>query len=205
MTTAKTKFGRRSKKELIIIGLLGLAVIGTLFEDRLSSSVSVICPLQILLQSICNTHMICMSFMLAPIPISSSLSFKHAQSLLPTLRGKTTANNNDAVNLYIPPGLDINQQRRLSLNLGGGACKWTPPNYTVPPDLDFHKTIIAGFPSGDKRMIFTQMEALTGWPAKVSIESRSCLLCIYLLFSFHNKYVSHMFLSFFLLSFCNTG
>ena len=49
MTTAKTKFGRRSKKELIIIGLLGLAVIGTLFEDRLSSSVSVIFPLQILI------------------------------------------------------------------------------------------------------------------------------------------------------------
>eukprot|EP00986_Skeletonema_menzelii_P013972 scaffold8686_cov122-Skeletonema_menzelii.AAC.2 len=27
-------------------------------------------------------------------------------------------------------------------------------------------TVIAGFPSGDKRMIFVQMEALTGWPAK---------------------------------------
>lgn len=94
------------------------------------------------------------------------LSFKYAQSLLYTLRGKTTANNKDAVNLYIPPGLDIQTQRRLSLNLGNGACKWTPPNYNVPPDLDFHKTIIAGFPSGDKRMIFIQMEALTGWPAK---------------------------------------
>ena len=106
-----------------------------------------------------------------PYQFPHPLCFKHAQSLLLyTLRGKTTANNNDAVSLYIPPGLDINQQRRLSLNLGGGACKWTPPNYTVPPDLDFHKTIITGFPSGDKRMIFTQMEALTGWPAKVSID-----------------------------------
>ena len=33
----------------------------------------------------------------------------------------------------------------------------------MPDEIDFHKTIIAGFPSGDKRMIFVQMEALTGW------------------------------------------
>ena len=107
-----------------------------------------------------NHNIIC-----SPPPISfpHQLSFTYAhQSLFYTLRGKTTANNNnDAVNLYIPPGLDTLTQRRLSLNLGNGACKWSPPNYTVPPDLDFHKTVIAGFPSGDKRMIFTQMEALT--------------------------------------------
>lgn len=54
----------------------------------------------------------------------------------------------------------------MSLDLGSGNCKWQPPQYDVPETLDFHKTIITGFPSGDKRMIFTQMEALTGWPAK---------------------------------------
>ena len=41
-----------------------------------------------------------------------------------------------------------------------------PPAYEVPTDIDFHKTLVAGFPSGDKRMTFIQMEALTGWPAK---------------------------------------
>ena len=41
-----------------------------------------------------------------------------------------------------------------------------PPSYEVPEDIDFYKTIIAGFPSGDKRLAFIQMEALTGWAAK---------------------------------------
>ena len=58
---------------------------------------------------------------------------------------------------------DDGLQRRLSLDLGAGNCKWQPPQYAVPDDIDFHKTLIAGFPSGDKRMIFVQMEALTGW------------------------------------------
>ena len=66
----------------------------------------------------------------------------------------------------IPPSLDISTQRRLSLNLGGGACEWEPPEYDVPTDISFFKTVIAGFPSCDKRMTFTQMEALTGWPAR---------------------------------------
>ena len=71
------------------------------------------------------------------------------------------------IDVYIPPTLDtISNRRTLSLNLGNGACKWQPPTYDVPSTINFHKTIIAGFPSGDKRMIFTQMEALTGWPAK---------------------------------------
>ncbi len=38
-----------------------------------------------------------------------------------------------------------------------------PPAYNVPDDIEFYKTLITGFPSGDKRMIFIQMEALTGW------------------------------------------
>ena len=47
--------------------------------------------------------------------------------------------------------------------LGGGDCLWLPPVYDVPAEIDLHKTIIAGYPSGDKRVIFIQMEALTGW------------------------------------------
>ena len=82
----------------------------------------------------------------------------------------TNNNNQDstkALSLYIPPTYDtLTNRRTLSLNLGNGQCEWQPPTYEVPTTLDFHKTIIAGFPSGDKRMIFTQMEALTGWPAK---------------------------------------
>jgi len=56
--------------------------------------------------------------------------------------------------------------RGLSINLGGGKCKWTPPTYDVSTDIIFNKTIIAGFPSGDKRLTFIQMEALTGLSAR---------------------------------------
>ena len=39
-----------------------------------------------------------------------------------------------------------------------------------PPDIDenvtYFKTLIAGFPSGDKRLTFVQMEALTGLSAR---------------------------------------
>ncbi|KAL7527898.1 hypothetical protein ACHAXR_005050 [Thalassiosira sp. AJA248-18] len=79
-----------------------------------------------------------------------------------TLRGGT----DDRSKIFVPSSLDIPSQRSLSLDLGGGNCKWQPPAYDGFDDIDFHKTIIAGFPSGDKRMIFVQMEALTGWPAK---------------------------------------
>mmetsp|Transcript_17720 Transcript_17720/g.38284 ORF Transcript_17720/g.38284 Transcript_17720/m.38284 type:complete len:549 (+) Transcript_17720:92-1738(+) len=82
-----------------------------------------------------------------------------------TLRGNT-ANFVTTTNIYIPPSLDADSQRKLSINLGGGDCKWEPPVYDVPEDLDFHKTFIAGFPSGDKRMVYLQMEALAGFPAK---------------------------------------
>jgi len=67
--------------------------------------------------------------------------------------------------LYIPASLDSSAQRRLSLDLGGGACEWEPPEYNIPNNIDFFKTLIAGFPSCDKRMTFIQMEALTGWAA----------------------------------------
>jgi len=56
--------------------------------------------------------------------------------------------------------------RQLSIDNGDGTCKWQPPAYSVPEDIEFHKTIITGFPSGDKRLTFVQLEALTGWSAK---------------------------------------
>ena len=56
--------------------------------------------------------------------------------------------------------------RRLSINYGGGRCKWQPPNFNVPSDIDWLKTLVVGFPSGDKRLAFMQMEGLTGWPAR---------------------------------------
>lgn len=81
-----------------------------------------------------------------------------------TLRGNT--NYRYLTDIFIPPSLDVDSQRGLSLNLGGGMCKWMPPVYEVPENVDFHKTLIAGFPSGDKRMAYLQMEALAGLPAK---------------------------------------
>ena len=56
--------------------------------------------------------------------------------------------------------------RQLSLYLGDGKCKWEPPTYDVPDDITFTKTLIAGFPSGDKRLTFVQMEGLTGLSAR---------------------------------------
>ena len=60
--------------------------------------------------------------------------------------------------------------RALSLNLGNGACEWEPAiQYTdvnFPTDTKFLKTIIAGYPSGDKRVTFLQLEGLTGLSAR---------------------------------------
>lgn len=53
--------------------------------------------------------------------------------------------------------------RSLSIDLGGGTCEWQPPRYFIPEDEQWDKTLIVGFPSGDKRLVFLQMEALTGW------------------------------------------
>ena len=47
--------------------------------------------------------------------------------------------NNKAIDVYIPPDLDPQSQRRLSLNLGNGNCQWQPPVYEVPNELEFHK------------------------------------------------------------------
>ena len=56
--------------------------------------------------------------------------------------------------------------RGLSLYLGGGDCEWKEPLAVVPEEIDLWKTLLVGFPSGDKRMAYVQMEALTGLPSK---------------------------------------
>ena len=43
--------------------------------------------------------------------------------------------------LHLPATLDLQSQRALSLNLGGGNCRWQPPVYTVPEEIDFYKTV----------------------------------------------------------------
>ncbi|GFH45776.1 hypothetical protein CTEN210_02250 [Chaetoceros tenuissimus] len=62
--------------------------------------------------------------------------------------------------------ISASTDRSLTIDLGNGNCEWQPPLYDVPEEIDFYKTAIVGFPSGDKRMIFVQMEALTNWAAK---------------------------------------
>ena len=57
----------------------------------------------------------------------------------------------------------MKMDRLLTNDLGNGNCEWQPPLYDIPEEIDFYKTAIVGFPSGDKRMIFVQMEALTNW------------------------------------------
>lgn len=37
--------------------------------------------------------------------------------------------------------------RRMSINLGGGLCEWTAPIRSVPTNIDYHKTLVVGFPS----------------------------------------------------------
>jgi|SaaInl74LU_5_DNA_1037368.scaffolds.fasta_scaffold53277_1 hypothetical protein len=100
----------------------------------------------------------------------------------------------DATPMHVPATLDLPSQRTLSLNLGGGNCKWQPPVYAVPNDIDFYKTVIAGFPSGDKRMIFIQMEALTGWPAKDEWDFGTSPTVLCSLFTFYtHTHISFLF------------
>ena len=64
----------------------------------------------------------------------------------------------------------LKSRRKLSLNHGNGTCEWRAAiQYTdngFPTDTLFKKTIIAGYPSGDKRLTFTQLEGLTGLSAR---------------------------------------
>ena len=39
---------------------------------------------------------------------------------------------------------------------------WSPPEYNPPDDREYHKTLVAGFPGGEKRLTFALMEALSG-------------------------------------------
>lgn len=62
------------------------------------------------------------------------------------------------------------RNRGLSINLGGGKCKWTPPFYRANEKTPYFKTLITGYPGGAKRIVYTQIEGLTGlsvndeWP-----------------------------------------
>ena len=56
--------------------------------------------------------------------------------------------------------------RKLSVRSDQAQCKWQPPKYNIPSDIDWLKTLVVGFPSGDKRLAFMQMEGLTGWAAR---------------------------------------
>eukprot|EP01082_Thalassiosira_pseudonana_P014238 g12977.t1 g12977 contig7:587793-589625(-) len=78
-------------------------------------------------------------------------------SILQPFHGSSSNRNTEKV--HSPSGVD-GTDRRLSLNLGGGDCEWQPPVYNVPTNIDFHKTLIAGYPSGDKRMIFYRWKLL---------------------------------------------
>ena len=53
------------------------------------------------------------------------------------------------------------ESRKLSLNFGNGLCEWKAAiQYTdegFPTDTPFRKTIIAGYPSGDKRLTFVSL------------------------------------------------
>ena len=50
------------------------------------------------------------------------------------------------------------KSRDLSIDLGNGRCRYEPPLATVPVDSDYHKTLVVGFPSGGKRMVFSKLQ-----------------------------------------------
>lgn len=68
-----------------------------------------------------------------------------------------------ATNLkLVDPFPPAQEHRQTSIYHGDGRCSWTPPEYDPPANLTYHKTLIAGFPGGEKRLTFALMEALTG-------------------------------------------
>ena len=64
----------------------------------------------------------------------------------------------------------LQSSRKLSLNHGNGTCEWVAAiqhtDEGFPTFATFKKTIIAGYPSGDKRLTFVQLEGLTGLSAR---------------------------------------
>lgn len=79
--------------------------------------------------------------------------------------------------------------RELSVDLGDGACQWTEPMREVPEDLDLWKTLLVGFPSGDKRMAWVQMEALSGLPSKVSVIIYAAMFSLILCSAFLTEWI----------------
>ncbi len=76
-----------------------------------------------------------------------------------------------AISLWFDEALiESVKSRRLSLNLGNGTCEWVAAiqhyDEGFPADTQFKKTIIAGYPSGDKRLTYAQLEGLTGLSAR---------------------------------------
>ena len=55
-------------------------------------------------------------------------------------------------------------QRTLSLDLGGGNCKWTQPN-DAPQNGELFSTLLVAFPGSGKRAAFMQLEGLTEFKA----------------------------------------
>jgi len=66
----------------------------------------------------------------------------------------------------VPTYSRVSRSRDLSIDLGNGRCRYESPLATVPVENDYHKTLVVGFPSGGKRLVFMQMEALTGLPTR---------------------------------------
>lgn len=85
------------------------------------------------------------------------------QSIISDINSSSSSTSSSS---YLSSSSSSSSARSLSINLGNGNCEYAHPNYDLSPTVDLHKTLIVGYPSGDKRMIFQQMEALTGLPAK---------------------------------------
>jgi len=72
--------------------------------------------------------------------------------------------------LFLINTYNIPNAHRLSLDLGDGNCKWTPPVYEPNNTATYFKTLITGYPGGAKRLVYVQMEGLVAltsndeWP-----------------------------------------
>lgn len=63
-------------------------------------------------------------------------------------------------------------QRQMWLYFGPGRCLWQEPRESIPDNEAYETLLIAGFPSGDKRVVFAQMEGLTGLKTKDSWDAK---------------------------------
>lgn len=87
----------------------------------------------------------------------------------------------DQLPLAYPPGLRLSP---INLFLGS-QCKWKTPIHDVQHNIDFHKTVVAGFPSKENNAIHL-MEALIGFgeflPSHSSHITYRCLLPCWMYF-----------------------